>query len=245
MEDFLDLGQHKTAFYQCFRYALSSVDSEVCGFFYLDNINQPLQFQPLLNENLIDKNTFSTSDPTFYNLYKLGKIICLFHTHLSQDDPSVLDLETSNSFNLPSFIINIESNKSFLYYPTDYKPKKIKNRVFIPYFQDCIIYVKDYLQKYFDINLNGQLINWSRNGKNSLNMLNYYADKHFYNVNKQDFKNGDVIIFKPDVSIYPHVGIVNHDLYCFHHPVYQYPAKEFISSDFLNQVYKVYRYKDL
>lgn len=244
MEDFLDLGQHKQAFQQCFRYALSSSDAEVCGFFYLDLKDSSLRFLKVANENLVDPHSFTSSNPSFYTMYLNNSVISLFHSHLTEDYPSELDIESAKSFNLPSFIFNISNKHSFLYYPNNYQPTNLKCRQFIPYFQDCIIYVKDYLLSRFNINLQGYEINWSRNSLDSLNQLLFYLDKFFIESSVNNIKSGDVLIFEPNVSIYPHIGIVDNNLF-FHHPVYGYPISEFIGPELLNKVYKVYRYKDL
>lgn len=244
MEDFLDLGQHKKAFNQCFRYALSSPDAEVCGFFYLQSPDSDLQFSPLVNENLVNPNSFTSSNSWFYQIYAEGKVIALFHSHLLDNEPSELDVESANSFNLPSFIFNISDRNTFLYYPRSYEPSALQGRQFIPYFQDCIIYVKDYLLTKFNINLQGHYINWSRNKSKSLEHLLFYLNKYFTQSSTNDLKSGDILIFKPNVSIYPHVGIIDNNQ-VFHHPVYGYPISEFISSELLNKVYKVYRHKDL
>jgi len=244
LEDFLDLGQHKQAFQQCFRYALSSPDTEVCGFFYLNSQDSNLCFSKVANENLIDPHSFTSSDPSFYTMYSENLVVSLFHSHIKDNYPSELDIESANSFNLPSFIFNVSNRHRFLYYPNNYEPTDLKSRQFIPYFQDCIIYVKDYLLNKFNINLQGYNINWSRNESNSLNQLIFHLDEYFVESSIKNVQNGDLLVFQPNVSIYPHIGIVDDSL-VFHHPVYGYPISEFISPELLNKVYKVYRYKDL
>ena len=244
MEDFLDLGQHKQAFTQCFRYALSSPHAEVCGFFYLHHPDSDLQFSSLLNENLVNPNAFTSSNSSFYKIYSEKQVVALFHSHLLDILPSELDVESADSFNLPSLIFNISNRNTFLYYPENYEPVDLKKRQFIPYFQDCLIYVKDYLLTKFNINLQGHYINWSRNSHQSLEQLLFYLNKYFIESSINNLKSGDILIFKPNVSIYPHIGIIDENQ-IFHHPVYGYPISEFISSELLNKVYKVYRHKDL
>jgi len=244
LEDSLEHLTNKT-FLDCFKYALRHKSMECGGYFVIDNYTSKFEFVPLINDNNYNSDQFLSKDGRFYKDYVSGSIISLFHSHLIDDPkPSKTDLETSHSFALPSFIFSVKSKLSFLSYPTNYKPPSLSNRFFVPSFQDCMIYVKDYLQLNFDINLNQFKSNWSRRRDNPNYYLFEFLNNYFDEVPSHEFRNGDIFVFDPSLYSYNHLGIVDQNEYLMHHPVYMLPLKELITSELLNKVYKVYRYKD-
>jgi proteasome lid subunit RPN8/RPN11 len=229
----------------CFKHGLSNPKREMGGFFYSNELHSEFYFHPLINDQTYDPHFFVSKDSFFYEKYLQNRILALFHTHIGDDPtPSARDISIANSLILPSFILSVSSKKTHLFYPYKYTPKPLSKRLFIPYLQDCLIYVKDFLLLQFNINLQLEDINWSRKKEdNNLDMLRY-INKYFNEVSYSKIQNGDLIIFKPTLSRFMHLGVYKDGLLC-HHPIYTFPKKELISDEVLNQVYKVYRYKDL
>jgi hypothetical protein len=245
LEHSQDLGKAEQAFSQCYKHALGNLEAETGGYFYFDK-SLNFSFHSCTNLNSYEKNQFNFRDSQFYNYYINDQIVCLFHTHITDDvAPSELDKETSHSFRLPCYIFSTKSKESYLFYPDNHKPTALDKRQFIPLFQDCISYIKDYLIFNFNINLNEYKINWARPRNDPNKVLINYLDLYFNEVDKNDIKNGDILVFPETISKYFHVGIVDKESYLFHHPVHMFPEKQLISDSMLNQVYKVYRHKDL
>jgi len=229
----------------CFKHGLADHERESGGFFYFDELHGDFCFHPLINDQSHNPDLFVSKDSFFYQQYLKNRILALFHTHISDDPtPSLKDISIANSLILPSFILSTSSKKTHLFYPYQYKPKPLARRIFIPYFQDCLIYIKDFLLLQFNINLQLQDINWSRKKEdNNLDMLKYIK-RYFNEVSYNKIQNGDLIVFKPTISKFMHLGIYENGLLC-HHPIYAFPKKELISDEILNQVYNIYRHKDL
>ena len=245
LEDSLEHLGNKTIL-SCFKYFLTHKNFESCGFFRFNKLNYNISFNPIQNENLIDQNYFFSKNSFFYECYLNNEIIALAHSHINSNvQPSENDIFTSHSFRLPSFIFSTQSKETYLHYPENYQPYLCEKRLFLPYFQDCMTYVKDYLHLHFNINLNLLNINWSRRKENPNDFLFKVLNTHFFQIHNKKYQNGDILIFQPTIQQYNHLGIIDCDDYLFHHPIGMLPKKELITNELLNQVYKVYRYKDL
>lgn len=245
LEGFLELSVDKI-FKKCFKFLKKPASHEACGFFYIDSSSMEPDFQCLENENECNSNDFINKNPIFYKRYLKKEILCLAHNHLHRDStPSQIDVSVSESFALPSYILSVSHNDSYLYYPNNYKPRTLENRIFIPQLQDCVNYVKDYLLFNFNINLHIYEINWARRKLNPNLFLFEVLNNYFEEIKNKDYQNGDLLVFEPTLYQYYHLGIVDHNNYIFHHPVNMFPRKELINSEILNKVYKVYRYKVL
>jgi len=246
MDYLLEDSQDHTAkvLLSSFKHGLSDLNNETGGFFYLNDQNNNFCFYPLKNEGSFFPDLFNSKNDFFYNQYLKNNIISLFHTHLSEDPrPGPCDISMAESFALPSFILSTASKNTYLHYPKNYKPRSLSQRIFIPYFQDCLSYVKDFYLLNLNINLHNTNINWSRRkDNNNEDMLSHIQD-YFFIVDKKEMKDGDLIVFEPTISRFMHLGVYFNKM-MFHHPIYSFPKKEVIVDGLLNKVYNIYRYKD-
>jgi len=243
--DFQEPGNTKPIL-KAIKYALQNKNLEQFGFFKFNDSYSDYEFVPCENLNSFNPHFFSSNNYDFYKSYLDKKIISLFHTHLiDSPEPSNLDKEISNSVGLPSFILSIKSKKSFLFYPRSYRPRPLVKRVFIPYFQDCITFVKDFYYLNLNINLPNLFNDWSRDISNSNTKLINNIEQFFNPLDLTEIKHGDLIVFKPiDFALF-HVAVCDNNSHYWHHPAGMYPSKELLVNIDQNKVYKVYRYKDL
>lgn len=246
LEDFQEFT-HNSIFKSAIRHSHLNKKSESCGLFIYDETFTNCSFVPLNNENTHNSNLFSMNDNIFFSLYQKKRIVSLFHSHIDYDENlSNLDIEVAESFGLPSMVYSLLTKELELYYPESHQPNNLFRRVFIPFFQDCMIFVKDYFYLKLNINLSTKIKNWSRKKQKTNENLLSTMNQHFFEV-KQDnseLLNGDVVIFSPDYRGIFHLGVYE-DHYLLHHPIYQLPKKEIFTTDIMNKVYKIYRYKDL
>jgi len=244
-EDFLGLGNTKPI-RNCLRFALESCDNERFGIFVHKDSDYDYEFIPIDNLDKSNPNHFNINNKLFYNYYKQSKVISLFHTHIiDSPEPSPIDIALSQSLNLPTYILSCSSKKSSLYYPPVHNRAELYSRIFIPFFQDCITFVKDFLYLKFNINLVELFKNWARRSKDSNSYLINELEKHFNEVKKTELKYGDVVIFKPSMTNLFHAGIIDEKLMLSHHPMGYQPTSELFTPQLLNKVYKVYRSKVL
>lgn len=227
------------------KHALSNQNIEQFGFFVFDDHFSDYDFIPCNNLNSFDPHFFTSNNYDFYKYILNKKIISLFHTHLIDSPaPSELDKEISLSMGIPSFIFSIKSKESFLFYPKSFKPRPLSKRIFIPYFQDCISFVKDFYLIHLNINLSNTVNNWARRSNDSNQALLQLINESFYSINLNDIRHGDLIVFKPlDFKFY-HLAVCFQGTHYWHHPAGLYPSKELLHHLDLNKVYKIYRYKD-
>jgi len=244
-EDFLGLGNTKSII-QSIKFSLKNPNHESFGFFGFSKNFDDYTFVKGNNCDLVNKHHFINHNNDFYDYFFDKRIICLFHSHLlDSPKPSDLDKEISNSFGIPSFIFSVKSKESYLYYPDSYVPRELSERIFIPIFQDCITFVKDYYRIKYNINFNEKIQNWARDRKNSNQKLEDLLNKYFLESTVSSIKEGDLIVFNPNQTSLFHVGIYLKDQYYIHHPISCLPTKELFTTESINRVYKVYRYKDL
>lgn len=244
MEGSLDLGSNNLIL-SAFKDSLRSPDRETCGIFaWHDEYHFDPKFIPLQNFNSHDPYGFLVNDQLFYNLYLNKKIISLYHSHVNcGPELSLLDKEVASTLALPSFVFSTETKESCLFYPSSYHPPALENRLFIPYLQDCITFVKDFYKKELNIDFSQYINNWSRRKESSNNTLIKIIETYFNEVNIFSVQNNDLVVFSPTVSELYHVGVYVDDGYIFHHPFEGLPRKELFSNTSINKVYKVYRYK--
>ena len=244
LEDFPAHGNTRPIL-EAFRYSLKNADREACGIFVLDNLE--FSFIPI-------ENTFLKGDKYFIGNYEIfskylinKKIFCLFHSHLADSvNPSDLDIEVSESLCLPSYIFSTSSKNSFLYYPKTHTPPNLYGRIFIGHLQDCITFVKDFYLKELNINLNSQNKDWGRKGNNSNDHLIASLNRLFDPIeNFSDVSYGDVLVFRPSIDQFFHLGIYLKNNNFAHHPYSMLSVRELITDHTWNQVYKVYRYKEI
>ena len=228
-----------------FKDSLRSPDRETCGIFaWNDKYHFDPKFIPLNNFNSCDPYSFLVNDSIFYKLYLNKKIISLYHSHINcGPELSLLDKEVSSTLALPSFVFSTQTKDTCLFYPTSYNPPILENRLFIPYLQDCITFVKDFFKLELNIDLCETITNWSRRKKSSNNTLIKVIESYFNEVNIFSVQNNDLLVFSPTVSELYHVGVYVEGGYVFHHSFNGLPRKELFSSSIMNKVYKVYRYK--
>lgn len=244
-EDFLGLGNNRpiTA---CIKHGLGNCKRERAGFFVFKNNNYDYDFISSENLDTKDPNHFSFNNSEFYKYYLDSKVFALFHTHIiSSPTPSELDIEIAESLGLPSYILSCKSKESYLYYPSSYKPKQLYGRIFIPFFQDCITFAKDFYELEFNIRLSDKINNWSRQSKLSNIKLINEIENNFIEVNFKDKKYGDLVILEPSLTNLFHVGVINKNGKLSHHPTGGIPVDELFNDQSANKVYKLYRYKDL
>lgn len=230
---------------QSIKHAFSKKNVEQFGFFKFNDLFSDYEFVSCENLNSFNPHFFSSGDYSFYRDYINKKIIALFHTHLiNSPEPSQLDKEISRSIGVPSFIFSIKSKESFLFYPDSYKPRPLVKRIFIPYFQDCVTFVKDFYLIDRNLDLSKDFDNWARRSKASNSELISCIEKSFNTINFEDIIHGDLIVFKPIDYSFHHLGVCINDSHIWHHPAGMYPTKELLSHIDKNKVYKIYRYKD-
>ena len=246
LEDSLDPGNNRIIL-SAFKDSLQNRSREQAGVFaWKDKHHLDFEFIKLSNLNSHDTHSFNLNDSNFNQIYFNKEIISIYHSHIDKDPtPSNLDIEISKSFKLPSLIFSTESKQSFLYYPDNYVPEKLKNRIFIPLFQDCVSFVKDFYLIELGINLAPQIYNWSRPRRMQNETLINSIKTCFYEVELNNITNNDIILFNPSVGNIFHMGIYTEDEYVFHHPFQNMPKKELFQGIDSNRVYKLYRYKDL
>ena len=244
-EDFLGLGNNKPI-KSCFRHAFKRKDGEQFGFFYFDDNGYDYGFKALNNNDLINSNHFCVENKLFYDYYLSDKVISIFHTHvISSPNLSEIDLAISDSLGVPSYVLSVKSNKSSLYYPESYNPPDLYKRIFIPFFQDCITFVKDFYFLNLNINLSLKIKNWARNSSESNYSLINEIERHFAQVEPSSLEYGDLLVFKPSLTNLFHVGVVDSGNKYSHHPMGALPSRELFTKETLNNVYKIYRYKEL
>jgi proteasome lid subunit RPN8/RPN11 len=245
LEDFRVLGSTKPIL-KCLKFAKTHIDRESCGLFVYKDYKTDYEFLSLTNENKVYKDYFSINNNLFSEHFIKGNIISLFHTHIDYDEqPSDLDIEISESLGLPSYIFSLLTNESFLYYPKSFKPQSLENRIFIPFFQDCISFVRDYYFAHFRLKLQNDIFNWSRKRYDSNDFLINNVKKYFSEVIISDVQNGDLVILKPSFNNLFHIGVFDQGKYLHHHKIMHYPTRDLFTEELKNQVYKVYRYKGL
>ena len=245
LEDFLDLGI-TNPIKKSFKHALKDVSRERFGIFAF--IQNKYEYDFIAFENLDQKNPnhFSIQNSEFFKFYFDKKVISLFHTHIEDDvNPSNQDLAIANLLGLPSYIFSTKSRNSFLHYPESYKSFDLYDRIFIPFFQDCISFVKDFYYLNFNINFNSLIKDWSRSRINSNNKLINSITKHFNEIKINQLKYGDLILFFPEMSNLHHLAVMDENNYIAHHPIGSKPTKNLFNDKLVNKVYKCYRYKDL
>jgi proteasome lid subunit RPN8/RPN11 len=244
LEDFPVHGNTKPVL-KAFRHSLKHADREACGIFVLDNFE--FSFIPIENSFLKSNNYFIGDNEVFSRYLIDKKIFCLFHSHLTESvDPSDLDIEVSESLCLPSYIFSTSSKDSFLYYPKRHNPPDLYGRMFISHLQDCITFVKDFYLKKLNINLASQNKDWGRKGDDSNDYLITSLSKLFNPVkNLKDVRYGDILVLKPSIGQFFHLGVYSKNNKIAHHPYGMLSMQELITDGTWNQVYKVYRYKEI
>lgn len=245
MEDSPVLSQGD-CFFSAIKHSRRNKSKESCGLFIYKNQKTQYDFLPLDNKYLDDPTFFSLDDQLFNSYYLNQNIICLFHSHFNcNENPSDLDIETSNSLGLPSMIYSLETSEFSLYYPESYKPPSLFGRIFIPFLQDCMIFAKDYYQIELNINLSQDIKSWSRRRTDSNLPLINTIENHFNEYLGNEFIKGDLFLFDlPETQLY-HLAVYHDSNYLWHHPINGFPRKELFTPAHMNKVYKVYRYKDL
>jgi proteasome lid subunit RPN8/RPN11 len=244
-EDFLVLG-NTNPIKQALRHLLTKSQYESCGIMAFDSTRYEYKYIPLENTNTFDKSQFTLDPHTFNQHYLSQRIIALCHCHHTDSaHPSEADLEMSESLGLPFFIISTVNKSSYLYYPSSYIPPALSNRIFIPMFQDCMIFVKDFYELELKIKLSDYISNWSRSRSDSNKNLLRTLNSYFVKVKDSDFKTGDIMVFRESCSSLFHIGVVDKNSKLYHHPINCYPRLENITPEGLNKVYNIYRYKDL
>lgn len=243
LEDSLALGNSKPIL-SAIKKSLST-PNELCGIFCMsEDFNY--EFIHFDNADKINPNHFSINNKEFYKLYLKKKIISLFHSHTKDFDetPSSDDIEVSESLALPSMIFSLKTKEQFIYFPKSHKPIPLLRRVFIPYFQDCVSFIKDVY--YFDLGIKLQnfVFNWARRRDNPNELLIKEMNKIFFEV-KSGIQKYDIIVSRPSTTNLFHLAIYEGDNSINHHPIGAYPRKELFIPECTNKVYKVYRYKDL
>ena len=246
LEDSLDPGKNKIIT-SAFKHALTHSTRETCGVFYwINKLAGIFEFSLLKNSDTHDKTGFLVNDPFFYDLLFNDKIISIFHSHIDSDPSlSPLDIEVSKSFNLPSFVFSLTNKESYLYYPSNYKAPPLQGRFFVPIFQDCITFVKDFFDLNLNIKLSEHISDWSRKRYDSNNYLLSCIEKCFIEVPLFTIRTNDLVVMNPSIGHTFHLGVIVENELLYHHPLYGLPKKELFHDIDINQVYKVYRYKDL
>lgn len=246
LEDFLGLG-NTDPIKKSLKASLSSKDREVCGVFYFKDDSLDYDFLQLDNENHKDKNYFTIRDKRFYDLYINDRIVSLFHSHTIDygEAPSKIDIEVAESLSLPSMIFSVKTKEYNLFFPSSHKPRPLERRIFIPYFQDCVSFIKDYFYLNFNIKMQDSVLNWARKRKDPNNFLVDQVDRMFREVSFESIKKHDLILFKPSIQPFIHLAIYLGSNEILHHPIGSYPKKELFTPQELNKVYKICRHKDL
>ena len=80
--------------------------------------------------------------------------------------------------------------------------------------------------------------------KIDVKIYNNKIENLFFEVNINERKYGDVVVFYPDISQYYHLGIIDHKGYLSHPPITSMPSSQLFTDSLINKVYKIYRYKD-
>ena len=106
-------------------------------------------------------------------------------------------------------------------------------------------FVKDFYRMNLKIDLSEKIYNWARPIQDSNKLLIEALDEHFILIDTHDIQYGDVVVSKPSHSQLLHLGVCDKSGYLQHHPIDRYPKKDLLHSINPNQVYKIYRYKDL
>ena len=245
-EDFLELGNTKPIKH-CLKFALEKCEHERAGIFIYTNCFTDYDFIEMQNLDQFNSNYFILNNKLFYHYYINKQIISLFHTHICDSvEPSIDDIELSKSLKVPSYIISQSSKNSYLYYPPKFKTKQsLRKRIFIPIFQDCITFVKDFYLEYLNIDLTESVKNWARMRQNSNNKLLNEIKNNFNRVEFGEIKFGDIMVAPQSMSNLMHLSVVGENNVLEHHPIGMYPNKEIISNEYNKKVYLFYRHKDL
>lgn len=246
MEDSLALGNNKP-FLSALKSCISN-SSEVCGVFYFkDEFNYDYDYMSFENADSFNSNHFAINNKEFYKLYLNKKIISLFHSHTNDFDetPSETDIEVSESLALPSMIFSKKTRNNFIYFPKSEKPRSLERRLFIPFFQDCVTYIKDMYILELGIKLQNNIHNWARRRNDPNSFLFEEIDNNFIKIKYSDLKKYDIIVFKPSTENLHHLAVYTGDNQISHHPISSFPRKELFTPEDLNKVYNLYRHKDL
>lgn len=246
LEDFLELGNTKPI-KKCFKYAMESCKHERFGFFAYTNYFSDYDFFTLDNLDLKNPDHFIVDGKEFYIKYFKNEIISLFHTHVIDDpSPSEMDIALSDALNIPTYILSCSSKESYLRYPKNFvSSPKANKRIFIPYFQDCVTFIKDFYLSKLQIDLSKHIKNWSRGLLNPNQKLINILKNYFFEVSANELKLGDLVLMPQTTTSLLHLGVLDFDLRINHHPMGMYPKKEIFASTSSKEVYTFYRYKVL
>jgi proteasome lid subunit RPN8/RPN11 len=246
LEDSLERQKLKV-FKSAFKHGLKNKNREACGIFVYENDFQDINFIPIDNLNHFNKNYFSINNEIFAKYYMNNQVISLYHTHIDYDEClSSIDIEISESLGLPSFVYSLLSKKFNLFYPISHVPYKLMDRAFIPLFQDCITFVKDYFFYELNIKLQTKIKNWSRPRNDYNENLTNIINNNFIELKKENVKleKGDIFLYPPTTHSTMHLAVFDGEEKVYHHPVNSYPRKEFLYAGPLEKVYKLYRHKE-
>jgi len=244
LEDFPARGNTKPIL-EAFKHSLKNADREACGIFVLDNFE--FSFIPIENSFLQNDGHFIGDNEVFSENLINKKIFCLFHSHLIDSvDPSDLDIEVSESLCIPSYIFSTLSKNSSLYYPASYSPPDLYGRIFISHLQDCVTFVKDFYLNELNINLTDQNKDWGRKGNLSNDHLISGLNKSFNVIeNIKKVQYGDILVLRPSITPFFHLAVYSKNNKMAHHPYGMLSIQELITDSTWNQVYKVYRHKEI
>mgnify|MGYP003387094674 FL=1 len=234
--------------YQALRHSLQNPDIEVCGLFVYKLFQSDVKFIPLSNTSGDKAKSFSFDKTMFAKYCSQYDVASIFHSHPnSSEEISDLDTKVSEILSLPSYIFSLKTKKTSLYFPSSFNSKDLLGRPFLPEFQDCVSFFKDYYDLNMNIKLSNFHKNWSRQRSESNNFLLSEIEKTFYEIDKnlQTFKQGDVLVFKNNTEPLLHLGVVHNSKEYWHHPIYRFSRKELFNSELAKKVYKIYRYKGL
>jgi proteasome lid subunit RPN8/RPN11 len=245
LEDFQDLGNNKPIL-KSFKFALQDKDRERFGYFKYCNNRSDYEFIECKNSNTHSPHHFNVNNSSFYQDYIGGDVISMFHTHTVESAyPSEIDIELSESLSVPSYIFSISSKESFLYYPKSYKPNNLYGRIFIPFFQDCVSFARDYYSINYNIKLCEDIENWARSKDTSNDRLLEHIEDNFTEIDIKSIKTGDLIVFNSDIVSFLHLGVFDTDGHFCHHPFGALSVRKLFSDEYIDKVYKIYRHKDL
>jgi proteasome lid subunit RPN8/RPN11 len=192
-------------------HALANPDRE-CGGFLVENANGTFVYK---GHNASRRNDRFVAHPTDYvNASMIGKITSVYHSHISNEEFSELDIQSANLHKL-NFILYHVKKDFFKIIPRDAKSKYC-GRGFTIGSSDCFSIVRDYYLDELSIKINNfeRGANWTEKNPDLIDSV--YEKEGFVKV--EEPQKHDILTFSFGRDHSKHMGIYIGNEFIIHQP---------------------------